>query len=150
MRIRQRSTIDRPVAEVWPYVIRPESFQRWNTKVSAMDATGEFRPGQPFTTHYQWKGKSVQFVSVATEIQAGRVLELRHTAPVGPGLRPDMDIRERVTLEPRGKRTVVTKVVSITNHGMPWFFLPLIWFVTRFGARTDPDPLKVLCEGEAS
>jgi len=150
MRISQRTTIDRPVAQVWPHVIRPESFKQWNTKVGAMDATGEFRPGQPFTTHYQWKGKSLQFVSVATEVEPGRVLELRHTAPVGAGLRRDMEIRERVTLAPRGTRTVVTKVVTLTNHGMPWFWLPLVWFVTRFGARTDPDPLKVLCEGESS
>lgn len=148
MRISQRTIIDRPAERVWPYVIRPEAFKRWNAKISSMDATGEFRLGQPFTTYYQWRGKVIQCASVATAIEPARVLELRHTVPIGVGLRPDMEIRERVTLRERGRRTIVSKVVSITNHGIPWFFLPLIWFVTRFGAPTEPSPLKTLCEGD--
>ena len=142
--------IDRPAAQVWRHVIRPESFQRWNTKVSHIDAVGEFRVGQPFTTHYAWRGKALQCASLATEIQDGRVLELRHSALVGPGVPPDLLVRERITLEPRGARTVVTKLVVIENHGVPWYLQALIWFVTRFGAPTAPDPLKVLCEGEAA
>jgi hypothetical protein len=75
------------------------------------------------------------------------VLELRHSAPSGPGIRPDLEVTERVTLEESRGRTTVTKVITITNHGIPWFVMPLIWFVTRFGARVGPDPLKSLCEG---
>ena len=150
MRIRQRTVIDRPAAQVWRHVIRPESFRRWNEKISALDAVGEFRVGQPFTTHYLWRGKPLQCASIATDIQAGRVLELRHTAPVGPGVPPNLEIRQRISLHPRGARTVVTRFVSIDNDGMPWFLRPLVWFVTRFGAPTGPDPLKVLCEAEPS
>jgi uncharacterized protein YndB with AHSA1/START domain len=150
MRIRQRTTIDRPVTRVWPHVSRPESFQRWNEKIRSMDAVGEFRVGQPFTTHYEWQGKALQCASIATEIEPERVLELRHTALVGPGVPPNLEIRQRITLHPRGSRTVVTKLVTIENDGTPWYLLALIWFVTRFGAPTRPDPLKVLCEGEAS
>lgn len=150
MRIRERTVIDRPVTRVWPNVIRPESFQRWNEKISSIDAVGEFRLGQPFTTRYDWRGKALQCASIATEIQDGRVLELRHTALVGQGVPRDLEVRQRITLYPRGARTVVTKLVSIENHGMPWYLLALIWFVTRFGAPTRPDPLKLLCEGEGS
>lgn len=72
---------------MWRHVVRrPESFRRWNDKVSGLDAVGEFRVGQPFTTHYLWHGKALQCASIATEIHEGRVLELRHTAPVGPGV----------------------------------------------------------------
>ena len=131
---------------MWPHVIRSESFQKWNTKISAMDVTGEFRLGQPFTTHYQWKAKPLQCVSRATEIQEGRVLELRHSAPSGPGIPPDMEIIERITLVEFGGRTTVTKIVTVTNHGIPWFVMPLIWFVSRFGTPVGPDPLKSLCE----
>lgn len=141
--------IDRPVAPVWRHVIRPESFRRWNEKISGIDAVGEFRVGQPFTTHYEWRGKALQCASIATEIQEGRLLELRHTAPVGPGVPPNLEIRQRITLHPRGARTVVTKLVTIENDGMPWFLRALVWFVTRFGAPAGPDPLKVLCESEA-
>ena len=150
MRIRQRTVIDRPAAQVWRHVIRPESFRRWNDKVSGLDAVGEFRVGQPFTTHYLWHGKALQCASIATDIQAERLLELRHTAVVGPGVPPQLEIRQRITLHPRGARTAVTKVVAIDNDGMPWYLRALVWFVTRFGAPTDADPLKALCEAEPS
>lgn len=150
MHIRERTVIDRPAARVWPHVIRPESFRQWNEKIRSLDAVGEFRVGQPFTTHYEWRGKALQCASIATEIQNERVLELRHTALVGPGVPRDLEIRQRIALHPRGARTVVTKLVSIEHHGIPWYLLALIWFVTRFGAPTRPDPLKLLCEGEGS
>ena len=150
MRIRQRTVIDRPVAQVWRHVIRAESFRRWNDKVSGLDAVGEFRVGQPFTTHYLWHGKALQCASIATEVQAERVLEVRHTAPVGPGVPPNLEIRQRVTLEPRGARTVVTKLVVIENAEMPYYLRLLVWLVTRFGAPAGSDPLKRLCEAEPS
>lgn len=150
MRIRQRTVIDRPAAQVWRHVIRPESFGRWNEKVSGLDAVGEFRVGQPFTTHYLWQGKALQCASIATEIERERVLELRHTAPVGPGVPPNLQIRQRITLEPRGARTVVTKLVTLENEELPWYLQALVWFVTRFGAPAGPDPLKTLCEAEPS
>ena len=150
MRIRQRTVIDRPAAQVWPHVIRPESFQRWNEKISRLDAHGEFRVGQPFTTHYLWRGKALQCASIPTEIEPERLLELRHSAVVGPGVPPNLEIRQRITLQPRGARTVVSKLISIENHGMPWYLRTLVAFVTRFGAPVGPDPLKVLCEADAS
>jgi uncharacterized protein YndB with AHSA1/START domain len=151
MRLRERTVIDRPAAQVWRHVIRPESFRQWNDKVSGLDAVGEFRVGQPFTTHYLWNGTALQCASIATEIEAGRVLELRHTALVGPGVPPDLEIRHRITLEPRGHtRTMVTKLISMENDAMPWYLRGLVWFVTRFGAPAGPDPLKRLCEAEPS
>ena len=150
MRIRQRTLIDRPAAQVWRHVIRPESFRRWNDKISSLDAVGEFRVGQPFTTHYVWNGRRMQCASIATDIEEGRLLALRHSALVGPGIPPDLEIRQRITLEPRGGRTVVTKLVAIDNDGMPWYLRALVWVVSRFGAPTGPDPLKVLCEAEPS
>jgi uncharacterized protein YndB with AHSA1/START domain len=146
MKIRERSVIDRPPATVWPYIIRAESFAKWNTKISSMDATGEFRVGQPFTTHYRWNNKAIQCVTVATEIQPGRLLELRHSTLTGTGIRSGMEIHERITVRGAGGGSTVTKVVTIRNHGMPWFFIPLVWLVANFGARVGPDPLKMLCE----
>jgi uncharacterized protein YndB with AHSA1/START domain len=150
VRIPTRTVIDRPASQVWPHVIRPDSFRRWNDKIRSLDAGAEFRVGQPFTTHYEWQGKALQCASIATEIEPERVLELRHTALVGPGVARDLEIRQRITLHPRGAQTEVTKLVTIEHHGTPWYLLALIWFVTRFGAPTRPDPLKVLCESEAA
>jgi uncharacterized protein YndB with AHSA1/START domain len=149
MRLRERSVIARPAATVWPYIIRPEYFPRWNAKISAMDATGEFRVGQPFTTHYEWNGKPMQCATVATDIQEGRVLELLHTHLIGPGIRPDMEIRERITLHELRGGTQVTKVVTIRNHGAAWYWIVLIWLIGNFGTRVEPDLLKQMCEREA-
>ena len=146
MKIRERYAVDRPPAAVWPYIIRPESFAQWNTKISSMDATGEFRLGQPFTTHYRWNNKAIQCATIATDIQPGRLLELRHTNLMGTGIRPDMEIHERITLRGTDRGSAVTKIVTIKNHGMPWVFIPLVWFIANFGARVGPDPLKTLCE----
>jgi uncharacterized protein YndB with AHSA1/START domain len=147
MKIRERSVIDRPAATVWPYLVRAEHFAKWNRKIESIDATGEFRLGQPFATHYRWKNKSIQCVTIPTELQPGRLLELRHSNLTGPEIRHDMEIHERITLREVGGRSFVTKVVTLRNHGIPWFFLPIVWFVANFGARVGPDPLKVLCEG---
>jgi hypothetical protein len=147
MQIRERTEVHRPAAEVWPYVIRPENFQKWNTKITSMDVTGEFRLGHPFTTHYLWKNRPIQCVSRATAIVEGRMLELRHCAPAGPGIPPDLEVTERVTLEERRGRTIVTKVVTIRNHQVPWLLRPLIGFVSRFGKPVGPEPLKSLVEG---
>ena len=102
--------------------------------------------GQPFTTHYRWNNKDIQCATTATEIEPGRLSELRHSGLTGQGIRPDMEIVERIMLRGAGDRSIVTKVVTIKNHGMPWFFIPLVWFIANFGARVGPDPLKVLCE----
>ena len=148
MRLIERSRIDRPAAVVWPYVIRPEHFKEWSSKIDSMDVTGEFRVGQPFTTHYLWNGKPLQCASVATEIEPGRVLELKHSALMGPGIKPGMEVRERITLDDSwGGRTSVTKTITISNHDVAWPWLLLIWFINRFGHRVEPDPLKALVEG---
>jgi hypothetical protein len=105
--------------------------------------------GQPFTTHYQWNARPLQCASVATEIQEGRLLELLHTHLIGPGIRPDMEIRERITLHEAAGTTRVTKAVTIQNHGAAWYWSVLIWLIGNFGARVGPDLLKQMCERDA-
>ena len=127
MRIRERTVIDRPAAAVWPFIITPEHFQQWNEKVSSMEARGRFQPGLRFVTHYTWNRKQMQCQSVALRIEEGRLLELHHSRPIGPGLNRELEVIERVTLEDRGARSVVIKDVHIRNHDLPWFLVPLIW-----------------------
>jgi len=150
MHIRERTVINRPAAAVWPYIVTPEKFQEWNEKVSSMEARGGFRLGQRFVTHYTWKNKQIQCQSVAVRLEEGRVLELRHASPIGQGLNCDLEVIERVTLEDRGARSVVTKDVYFRNHDLPWFLVPLVWFITRFGKPVGRDRLKAMCEGETA
>ena len=146
MNIRERTVIERPAAEVWPFIITPEHFIRWNDKVLSMEAEGSFRLNQPFVTHYRWGRRELQCQTLATAIEEGRMLELRHTNCIGSGIRRDMEVVERVTLQERSGRTTVTKDVIIKNHDVPWPIIPLIWCITRFGRPAGKDRLKEMCE----
>jgi len=146
MRLLRRTEIRRKAITVWDYVIRPERFQKWNRKIAGMEAYGEFRLGQPFATRYKWKGKQIQCVSVATSIIVGSLLELRHSSFVGDNVNPEMEVIERITLIERRGRTVVTKELSIKNHGTPLIWAPIFWLIARFGWPAEPDALKLICE----
>jgi uncharacterized protein YndB with AHSA1/START domain len=150
MHIRERTVINRPALAVWPYIVTPERFQAWNEKVSSMEARGRFQAGQRFVTRYTWKDKQIQCQSVAVRLEEGRVLELRHASPIGRGLNRDLEVVERVTLEDRGACSVVTKDVYIKNHDLPWFLVPVAWFLTRIGKPVGKDRLKAMCEGESA
>jgi len=147
MRFRERTEINRPVVHVWRFVITPELFLQWNDKVVEMEARGTFQLGQHFHTRYQMSGKQLQCWSALTAIEEGRLLELQHGNCSGKGVHGDIKVIERITLEEKHGRTVVIKDVHMMNHGIPWFVVPLIWFIRRFGKPDGRDKLKELCEG---
>jgi uncharacterized protein YndB with AHSA1/START domain len=147
MRILQQSIISRPSAAVWPYIVIPEQFAKWNDKVASIEARERFRAGQQFTTHYLWKGTELQCLSVVAKLEEGRLLEIRHTRCIGPASHPDMKVTERVELEDQGDRSIVTKTVIVSNSAIPFLLRPLVWFISRFGKPTGEDKLKMLCEG---
>jgi hypothetical protein len=148
MLLRQISYINRPPAVVWPYIITPELFAMWNDKVQEIGARDRFQAGQKFTTNYLWKGKAMQCMSMVTRIEEGRLLEIRHERCLGSKIRHDMVVTERINLSGEGERSTVTKNIIVTNHGVPWIFIPCIWFVSRFGKSVGEDKLKRLCEGK--
>ena len=147
MRFRERTEINRPVVHVWRFVITPELFLQWNDKVVEMEARGTFQLGQHFHTRYQMSGKQLQCWSALTAIEEGRLLELQHGNCSGKGVHGDIKVIERITLEEKHGRTIVIKDVHMMNHGIPWFVVPLIWFIRRFGKPVGRDKLKEMCEG---
>jgi uncharacterized protein YndB with AHSA1/START domain len=147
MRIRERTEIDRPAAHVWHFIITPELFLRWNDKVVESEARGAFQLGQRFHTRYQMTGKQLQCWSAVTALEEGRLLELQHGNCSGKGVHGDIKVIERITLEEKHSRTIVIKDVHMMNHGIPWFIVPIIWFITRFGKPVGKNRLKELCEG---
>jgi hypothetical protein len=98
---------------------------------------------------YEKNEPSLNTDLVAVKIEEGRLLELRHSNCVGPRVNPKMEVTERVELEGKGSRCIVTKNVAIKKHGIPWLFIPLIWLVTLFGKPIKEDRLKVMCERKA-
>jgi uncharacterized protein YndB with AHSA1/START domain len=149
MNLRERTAIDRPAALVWHYIVTPELFQQWNDKIVAIEARGAFQLGQRFSTQYEMSRKPLQCWSQVTRLEEGHLLELRHGNCSGQGIRRDIEVVERVTLEEKDGHTIVTKDVTIRNSGVIWFVVPLIWFINRFGKPVGKDRLRELCEGKA-
>jgi len=149
MKLRERSEIDRPASLVWRYISTPELFLQWNERIVEMEARGAFRTGQHFHTRYAWKQRELQCWSQITKLDEGRMLELRHGNCSGSGIRRAIEVVERITLEEKGGRTIVTKDVVIRNSGVHWFVVPLIWFINRFSKPVQLDKLKAMCEGGA-
>ena len=147
MILKERTEIDRPAAHVWRFIVTPELFLQWNDKVVEMEARGAFQLGQHFHTRYEMSRKQLQCWSQVTRLEEGRLLELQHGNCSGKGVHGDIKVVERITLEEKGDSTIVTKDVLMTNHGIPWFFIPLIWFINRFGKPVGKDKLKEMCEG---
>lgn len=85
-------------------------------------------------------------MSVVTSIVPGRVIEICHSNFVGPKVNPAMEAVEQIELKERRDKTLVVRRIAVKNHGVPFVFIPLLWFVSRFGHPTEPDPLKLLCE----
>jgi uncharacterized protein YndB with AHSA1/START domain len=146
MKLRDRSEIDRPITHVWRYIVTPELFQQWNDKIIELDARGAFLRGQSFSTRYGMSRKQILCRSLVTELEEGRLLELRHGNCSGSGIRREIDVVERITLKEENGRTIVIKDVIVGNSGIPWLLIPLIWFINRFGRPARPDKLKAMCE----
>jgi hypothetical protein len=71
------------------------------------------------------------------------------TAPDRASAWPSRSI-ERITLEEKDGRTIVTKDVTVRNSGVPWFVVQLIWFIGRFGKPVGKDKLMEICEGDTA
>lgn len=146
MHLVERTELDHPIAKVWPLIVTPEAFQLWNDKVVAMDAAERFILGQSFQTRYVMNDRAMRCLTTVTALEDGRLLELQHTNCVGDKILSDLLVCERITLTESGGRTVVVKDIKITNHAIPWYFMPLIWLLNRTGKPDGPDKLKELCE----
>lgn len=146
MKIVERSLINAAPEKVWPFIVTPELFRKWNDKIVSMEARGAFVAGQQFSTCYRLTSQSAQCLSVVAELQPQRLLELRHSVVMSASGRTGVNAAERITLEEKDGGTLVTKTVTIERHGIPLWLLPVIWFVTRFGKPAGEDKLKKLCE----
>ena len=146
MHIVEQSIIDRPASKVWPFIIAPEYFQLWNTKIISLEAKGQFLLNQPFMTRYRMNGKEMQCISTVTAIENERLLEIQHTNCVSKEDNSQLIVCERITIKESAHGTIVTKDVEVKHHQVPWILIPLIWFTMKFGKRVESDKLKQMCE----
>lgn len=146
MHLIERTEVDHPAAKAWPMIVSPEFFQLWNDKVISMEAKERFLLGQVFATRYRMSGRETLRLSEAASLEEGRLLEIVHSNFAGDRISPYLVVRERITLEETGGRTVIVKDVEIRNHGMHWSLVALFWLAFRFAKPAGPDKLKQLCD----
>lgn len=91
-------------------------------------------------------GRETLRLSEAASLEEGRLLEIVHSNFAGDRISPYLVVRERITLEETGGRTVIVKDVEIRNHGMHWSLVALFWLAFRFAKPAGPDKLKQLCD----
>ncbi|EEF63452.1 SRPBCC family protein [Pedosphaera parvula] len=149
LRLRERSVIKRPIDVVWRYVTDPRRFVEWNKKLMPTGLPEAFRQGETFQSQYQWHGRSISGHTRVEQLLPS-VLKLHHSRFSGNGIRPDMEVIEEIQLTQKGVNTIVTKTVTIMNHGIPLFFVLIGWLIGNFGKRVEADYLKELCEKQES
>jgi hypothetical protein len=146
MHLIEQSEINQPARVVWKYVSTPELFMKWNEKVLSIGTRERFVLNHTFPMELNWKANKVQCVTLVTQLEAPRILELKHTSITGDKVRPGMEVLERYTLHEKNLNTRVRKDIWIKNSGVPLLLRPLIWFINRTGRRSGEDRLKALCE----
>ena len=146
LRLRERSVINQPAEVVWQHVADPGQFVKWNKKLLPTGLPEVFRQGHSFQSQYQWRGKCIASKTCVDQLIPVQVLRLHHSGFIGNGIRPDMEVIEAIQLTAKGTKTVVIKIVTMKNHGIPFVFVMIGWLISHLGKRVEPDYLKELCE----
>ena len=147
MILTDRSTILLPAEKVWPFLVTPAHFVTWSHNLVSVDAREPFTLGRPFSAVFKWNDKPIQFLVTPTIVEPNRRLELRFDNAVGEDVRPDLRMVESIELQELFGRTVVTKRLALTHHGIAWYWVVVMTLITALGHRVGPDRLKDLCEG---
>ena len=146
MHIVERSFINHSVDEVWPVLVSSDLFAQWNTHVKSMNIQGPFLEGAQFWTTYSWKGNDSQCRTTVLRVVAPELIVLQHSEFQSAQLPAGMIAEERIQVRKKGSGTEVRKDIRVRGGGEPWIVSVLAWWVTRFGTRSEPDPLPPLVE----
>jgi len=136
-------------AKCGPFIIRPEYFAALETPDQRHGGHGEFRWASVHDA-LQWKR---QAAAVARRCDRNRrkagCWSCSITHLIDPGIRPDMEIRERITLHEAAGITRVTKAVTIREPPAPRVLIVLICSSAISERAWGPDLLKQMCERDA-
>ena len=143
MHIVERSLIEHSVEEAWSVVASSDFFAVWNKNVKSMHTIGKFREGDRFWTTYSWKESDSTCRTTVVKVVALELIVLEHSNFQSQNLPPGMIAEECIRVRTKGKATEVRKDIRVRG-GEPWILAAFAWFITRFGKRTEPDPLPPL------
>ena len=152
MRIRESTIISADAAAVWPFVADPVMQAEWNPKVVSIgrERSGPVRFGERFEMIYRMSGRENQSrVEVTVARPPERVAFLHRVA----GKSGEQIVEESYEISPHGDGVKVVQTIDLTRAGIAWPFRLLIWFINRFGFKTEEsylDRLRRLVEQPVS
>ncbi len=140
-------TINKPIEEVWDFVIDIKNMDRWVTGVSEHRSTseGEFKAGSTFTSRYTYRGKTFHVDYDVTGLSAPSGFSVEATS--GP-----FPFRGILELDSVGDRTEVSNSMeagadSTATKVIFFLFGPLLRKVMRRRLLKELNVLKDILEG---
>ena len=139
--MREEIDIAAPVEIVWPLVSDPVRMAAWQPKVGSVTpiTTGEPRIGSRYRIIFRMNGREQPFTSTIEEFHPPVRIVLLHIG------QKDRRVRETFDLAPNGAGgTSLRHEIDLSNSGIPWYWKPVIAFITRFGQSQGDGPLEHL------
>ncbi len=141
MRVEESIEINRPVEEVFDYVVNPENLPEWSgLAIEVKDAPGPLREGDAFTVVGKFLGRQFETPYERTSYESPR----RYTDRAAGGPIPDQDWT--YTFEEVSGGTRLTRVAEGEPGGFFKLAEPLIERALKRQVRTDLETLKDLLE----
>jgi len=139
--MREEIDIAASVEIVWPLVSDPVRMAAWQPKVGSVTpiTAGEPRIGARYRIIFRMNGREQPFTSTIEEFHPPVRIVLLHIG------QKDRRVRETFDLAPNSAGgTNLRHEVDLSNSGIPWYWKPVIAFITRFGQSQGDGPLENL------
>lgn len=144
--VEARIQIERPVADVYRYLIEPTNFPRWIADVRSIQARGPFKEGQTFEEVTVFQGQEKQSTGEVVTVRENSTLIVRVVAVhSGPKLLPT---RSYIVRPVAGGTELVWRS-DVRVAGMMRLFVPLLPGLFRRKKAGYLATLKQLLETQA-
>lgn len=131
MKIQEKGIINATPQAVWPYVAHPHWMSLWNNKLVAIKRSKEeeVQTGEKFRVRYRMSGKESE--SEVTVIESTPPLRVAYRHQIQTKGK-EYEAIETYELLAVGEKTEFCQIIDLSK-AMPWWALPIVWFLHRFG-----------------
>jgi uncharacterized protein YndB with AHSA1/START domain len=131
-----------PVEVVWPFVADPVRMAKWQPKIASVTSitAGEARLGARYRIVFRMNGREQPFTTTIEKFEPPVRVVFLHVG------QKERTVRETFDLAPSADKghTNVRHEIDLSDSGIPWYWKPVIAFITRFGQPQGDGPLEHL------
>lgn len=142
---RQGLVIDRPVGDVWKYMIDISNMPQWEDSRAEWKQTSEgpIRPGTTFRSSVRFLGREVTFDLRVTDLDPGRKFAFEAFNGFGKGTKMSY------LMEPvEGDKTRLSRVAEVQLHGLSKVLRPLLASIARRAGELEARNVKRIMESQ--